>query len=299
MKNRQPSPGKEGRVLITPEDGSAPFYAKLSMADEPIDEGTPLVMETLLSDATAAALGLTNSATVDDAFGKINATKLSLAGGVVAGRLPYVSTQNSLSQLVNPASDRAVLQQNKTGAPYWTDLSTFRLNIGMQEDLLAQQASFPAANEVAIDITGVDFNTYKYAKLRFKLDTNKTDSFSPCIRFNDYSSSYYKYYTISSYQEPYWIDGDESIKLTPSQGGRGCYVEILLSREANSNSDYYVARIWQLVKLGNWNTYPSGTLQLAEVTADIKPQKTVDIVHWAYDPDTNFIVSNYELWGVR
>lgn len=57
MNDRIPAEGKAGRVLITPENGSAPFYATVTMADEPLDEGTPLNKATLLKDATAALLG--------------------------------------------------------------------------------------------------------------------------------------------------------------------------------------------------------------------------------------------------
>lgn len=70
MRNRQPTPGKEGRVLITPEDGSPPFYAKLEMADDPLDPGTPLNKATLLSDTTAdlIASGGTPPQTVNEAL---------------------------------------------------------------------------------------------------------------------------------------------------------------------------------------------------------------------------------------
>ena len=35
-------PKKPNRILITPENGSAPFYATWKRADEPIEEGTPI-----------------------------------------------------------------------------------------------------------------------------------------------------------------------------------------------------------------------------------------------------------------
>ncbi len=35
-------PKKPNRILITPENGSAPFYATWQRADEPIEEGTPV-----------------------------------------------------------------------------------------------------------------------------------------------------------------------------------------------------------------------------------------------------------------
>lgn len=75
MKNRQPTPGKEGRMLITPEDGSTPFYATITMADDPIEAGDPLSKETLLKDATAALYGLDSTAVPDEVLaflGKYN-----------------------------------------------------------------------------------------------------------------------------------------------------------------------------------------------------------------------------------
>ena len=40
MEDRVPK--YPGKVLVTPEDGSVPFYAVLNRADEPVEEGTPL-----------------------------------------------------------------------------------------------------------------------------------------------------------------------------------------------------------------------------------------------------------------
>jgi len=66
MKDRIPGEGKAGRVLITPEDGSAPFYATVTMADEPTEEGTALSKENLLTDAVAALYGLNGEAVPND-----------------------------------------------------------------------------------------------------------------------------------------------------------------------------------------------------------------------------------------
>lgn len=68
MFDRKPTPGQEGRTLITPENGDAPFYAFVAMADNPSEEGTPLNKATLLADATAAMLGLDDSAVPNDAL---------------------------------------------------------------------------------------------------------------------------------------------------------------------------------------------------------------------------------------
>lgn len=57
-----------GRVLITPEDGSTPFYAVISMADNPIVSGTPPTKANLLTDSTATLLDITNRAIVNEAL---------------------------------------------------------------------------------------------------------------------------------------------------------------------------------------------------------------------------------------
>lgn len=77
MRDRQPL--RPNRVLVTPENGSAPFYATIIRADEPVDEGTPLNKAALLSDPTAAALGLASNPTVNDAFAKL-AQKQTISG---------------------------------------------------------------------------------------------------------------------------------------------------------------------------------------------------------------------------
>lgn len=55
-----------GRVLMTPEDGSAPFYATMERADEPTQPGDPLNKATFLTDETAALFGFDNTATPND-----------------------------------------------------------------------------------------------------------------------------------------------------------------------------------------------------------------------------------------
>lgn len=72
MINRDPK--YPGRVLITPEDGTAAHYATITRADEPRHAGTPINKGTLLSDSTAkAVVRLTDSVTVtpDDALANL------------------------------------------------------------------------------------------------------------------------------------------------------------------------------------------------------------------------------------
>lgn len=71
MKDRIPL--YPGRVKMTPVSGQANIY-DMERADQPTQEGTPLSKATLLSDATAAALGLTgDDPTVDEALGSLAA----------------------------------------------------------------------------------------------------------------------------------------------------------------------------------------------------------------------------------
>ena len=74
MHDRQPTPGQEGRVKITRENGES-FFARIEMADTPLHEGTPLTKQTLLQDDTAAMFGLSDEAVPDDVYaflGKYN-----------------------------------------------------------------------------------------------------------------------------------------------------------------------------------------------------------------------------------
>lgn len=69
MKDRVPQ--NPGRMLITPENGIAPYFAKVERADNPVEAGTPMNKAALLKDATATALGLSTTAVPDDALKKL------------------------------------------------------------------------------------------------------------------------------------------------------------------------------------------------------------------------------------
>ena len=59
-------PVNPGRVLVTPENGGEAYYATLTRADNPTQEGTALNKATLLKDATAALFGLGADAVPND-----------------------------------------------------------------------------------------------------------------------------------------------------------------------------------------------------------------------------------------
>ncbi len=75
MKDRTPT--YPGRVRLTPVAGQENVF-DLQMADQPVEEGTPINKATLLTDETAAALGLdpAEDPTVDEAIAAITRTAL-------------------------------------------------------------------------------------------------------------------------------------------------------------------------------------------------------------------------------
>lgn len=83
MQDRTPTPGQEGRALIAPEDGSPAYYAKITMADNPTQEGTPYNKSSVLQDITCDVLQISRDSVVNDAL-------LSL--GIGLGRYGFVIT---------------------------------------------------------------------------------------------------------------------------------------------------------------------------------------------------------------
>lgn len=101
-------PVNPGRVLITPENGSAAYYATMTRADNPTQAGTPLNKASLLKDATAALFGLGTDAVPDDALSAIKTlidganananAKAKIATGSYVGTGKYGSSNpNSLT----------------------------------------------------------------------------------------------------------------------------------------------------------------------------------------------------------
>lgn len=80
-------PVNPGRVLVTPENGGAAYYATLTRADNPTQEGTPLNKANLLTDATAALFGLDANAVPNDVLrwvGKYNQHWWARTGAIAA-----------------------------------------------------------------------------------------------------------------------------------------------------------------------------------------------------------------------
>lgn len=96
-------PAKPNRVLITPENGSAPYYAKVTRADEPTDVGTPLNKATFLSDTTAEELELYIDPVPSEAFSKLWDTTMRADG---------LARAIMLDANVNEAANRSALGEN-------------------------------------------------------------------------------------------------------------------------------------------------------------------------------------------
>lgn len=91
-------PRYPGRVLITPESGSA-YYATIERADQPTQAGTPLNKATLLSDATADLLKLAaDDPTVNEALAKLASSKTGLVSGTYTGT--YTRSNTSQYRLI-------------------------------------------------------------------------------------------------------------------------------------------------------------------------------------------------------
>lgn len=104
-------PTKPGRVLITPEDGSEPFYAVMTRADEPEQEGTPINKELLdnmtkaenigVSEEVQSLLGADN---VDDGFKNIpNTLKLYEKATLLRNVSVNLTIDNTGSKVLNLA----------------------------------------------------------------------------------------------------------------------------------------------------------------------------------------------------
>lgn len=97
-------PVNPGRVLIAPENGATPYYATMTRADNPTQEGTALNKATLLKDATAAKFGLGADAVPDDVFGVLSRFQSGLGNEYLWAKyrntqLPKIVESTSVSKV--------------------------------------------------------------------------------------------------------------------------------------------------------------------------------------------------------
>lgn len=100
MRDREPAPGKAGRVSLTLDNGTI-LTGVLAMDDDALDAGTPLNKATFLKDATAALYGLGADAVPDEVLSILSSVALhksspsnglyDLSGALITG-LPVIQT---------------------------------------------------------------------------------------------------------------------------------------------------------------------------------------------------------------
>lgn len=196
MEDRQPSPGQEGRVLITPEDSSEPFYATIAMADNPTKEGTPINKATLLSDTTAQVLGLNpTTGTVDQALKRLYDKKLALTTSPTKNSILYTQTENTIAQLEQASTDNAVLQQSKSGPPKWVSLDTLYELLQLPERIVATPDDQSNLETTLIDLSNFDWDKYKYARITGTVVNTSSNgaSISVSVGSTGYNSFNYAY----------------------------------------------------------------------------------------------------------
>lgn len=145
-------PVNPGRVLIKPENGSASYYATMTRADNPTQEGTPLNKVSLLKDATAALFGLTANAVPDDVLaflGEYNkyywkrrtySTKYEEVQSTYNDNIFFVSQQKR----PNKVNYSTQVSFSEDGTPVLVNPTTVTINQGTSNDgLTVTKATFP------------------------------------------------------------------------------------------------------------------------------------------------------------
>ena len=112
MRDRQPTPGREGRVKIVGPYGDV-VAGTLQMDDDPLDEGTPFNKSTMLKDATAALYGLGVDAVPDDELAKLAEAAFVEDGAVtdIDGNIvgPQIATGSYVGTGTSGSSSRNTL----------------------------------------------------------------------------------------------------------------------------------------------------------------------------------------------
>lgn len=108
MKDRIPR--YAGRVRLTPAGQEGLYY--MDRADDPIQEGTPLNKDTLLSDETISQFGLTEDATPDDAMRFLNARRKEFESEITGRQVDF---EDEIKEIVSTAPQTFVGSYVGTG----------------------------------------------------------------------------------------------------------------------------------------------------------------------------------------
>ena len=239
MEDRIPTAGQEGRVLITPENGSAPFYATVTMADNPTNPGTPLNKETLLQDSTEIEIfGNASNRTVDEAFSGImdridlimqNVASMALTVTDVSGNpIENVSVNGVFNENGNP-----VITNSNGQATGYVSEGTTEISVSGYADIENYSEQFTAVKgenyEKTIQVTTRDF---------IKISSSHNVKFSGNVSAIDFSivgggggGGLGKY-------QPY---GESSGHSVPGGGGGGGYCQNFENISVSANTNYPVS----------------------------------------------------------
>jgi len=108
------TPTQPGRRLITPEDGSAPYYVVVDFADEPVDEGA--IVNKQMLDEFLSASGTT---TGTDAFLSLAQDGFVLADGAPVRIRLHVDIVGPVTLNVQSTGDKPVLNLAGQNTQYW------------------------------------------------------------------------------------------------------------------------------------------------------------------------------------
>ncbi len=100
-------PADPGRVLITPEDGTEPFYATVERADNPVVEGTLLDADTLNQLASKEEVTTTISTDIQ----KVNQS-VSTAQTTANTRVEKADTAQTAANSAQSTADSALSKAN-------------------------------------------------------------------------------------------------------------------------------------------------------------------------------------------
>lgn len=127
MENRQPTPGKEGRVKLTRDNGES-FFARIEMADDPLNEGTSLSKETLLQDVTASLFGLDNQAVPNDVFSWLGKYNQHWWARTYSGNVDFV--QSSYRNAYPDSGNVGDYEYLYLGIPFYNVVTAPKIEIG-------------------------------------------------------------------------------------------------------------------------------------------------------------------------
>ena len=179
-------PVNPGRVLVTPENGSAAYYATMTRADNPTQEGTPLNKSSLLKDATAALFGLGTGAVPDDVLQVLSRFHAGMGNEHIwekyaDGQVPYVKESSTKTNIYFGGN---------TSTTYATASKTVKIENG--EVVLAAPESVKTGLLIDYYYKHTDGIIYRLAKMG-AMDSSSYINFDGYAQSVDYAPGFIGY----------------------------------------------------------------------------------------------------------